>query len=256
MEREHAGCCRVSPRAWARRQAHKLLVVRTAILVSTMFADCSSTDARPSGHATPGRQSWAASIGQAIVHCCQLPMREPPRPRSVRPRLPQRTSSSAVAAPAETAASARRSGRPHVGTTWTVSLTEVEQQRCPRRLGVCKDPDPAPSASARGMTRSAPAVREAAADDWTPRRAVRPRAIVRSAATGPALATPGEVPADCCFRGERSSEPRGGRPAGMRERVMRSRVILYSSSPALACIIGARRAWTVEMISSEEMPCR
>ena len=37
---------------------------------------------------------------------------------------------------------------------------------------------------------------------------------------------------------------------------MRSRVILYSSSPALACIIGARRAWTVEMISSEEMPCR
>jgi hypothetical protein len=37
---------------------------------------------------------------------------------------------------------------------------------------------------------------------------------------------------------------------------MRSRVILYTSSPALACIIGARRAWTVEMISSEEMPCR
>jgi len=37
---------------------------------------------------------------------------------------------------------------------------------------------------------------------------------------------------------------------------MRSRLALYSSRPALACIIGARRAWTVEMISSEEMPCR
>lgn len=94
MEREHAGCCRISPRARARRQAHKLLSVRTAILISTMFADCSSTDARPSGHATPGRQSWATSIGEAIVHCCQLPMREPPRPRSVRPRLPQRTKGS------------------------------------------------------------------------------------------------------------------------------------------------------------------
>jgi hypothetical protein len=33
---------------------------------------------------------------------------------------------------------------------------------------------------------------------------------------------------------------------------MRSRVVLYSARPALACIIGARRAWTVEMISSEE----
>ena len=44
--------------------------------------------------------------------------------------------------------------------------------------------------------------------------------------------------------------------AGSRERVMRSRVVLYRARPALACIIGARRAWTVEMISSEEMPCR
>jgi hypothetical protein len=26
--------------------------------------------------------------------------------------------------------------------------------------------------------------------------------------------------------------------------------------PALACIIGARRAWTVEMISSVSIPCR
>jgi len=37
---------------------------------------------------------------------------------------------------------------------------------------------------------------------------------------------------------------------------MRSLVVFYSSRPALACIIGARRAWTVEMISSEEIPCR
>ena len=46
------------------------------------------------------------------------------------------------------------------------------------------------------------------------------------------------------------------RLAGPREHVMRSRVPLYRASPALACIIGARRAWTVEMISSEEIPCR
>jgi hypothetical protein len=38
---------------------------------------------------------------------------------------------------------------------------------------------------------------------------------------------------------------------------MRSRVVVfYRARPALACIIGARRAWTVEMISSEEMPRR
>jgi ParB/RepB/Spo0J family partition protein len=30
----------------------------------------------------------------------------------------------------------------------------------------------------------------------------------------------------------------------------------YRARPALACIIGARRAWTAEMISSEEIPCR
>ena len=66
------------------------------------------------------------------------------------------------------------------------------------------------------------------------------------------FATPGPVAAGCCLRAERSSD-RGGPAAG---RVMRSRVVLYSSRPALACIIGARRAWTVEAISSEEMPCR
>ena len=31
--------------------------------------------------------------------------------------------------------------------------------------------------------------------------------------------------------------------------------VAHKARPALACIIGARRAWTVEMISSEEMPC-
>jgi hypothetical protein len=33
-------------------------------------------------------------------------------------------------------------------------------------------------------------------------------------------------------------------------------LVFYRARPALACIIGARRAWTVEMISSEEIPCR
>jgi hypothetical protein len=36
---------------------------------------------------------------------------------------------------------------------------------------------------------------------------------------------------------------------------MRSRLVLYSSRPAPACMIGARRAWKVDMISSEEIPC-
>ena len=68
-------------------------------------------------------------------------------------------------------------------------------------------------------------------------------------------ATPGPVTAGCCLRTERSSDP-GRTTGGSRERVMRSRVALYSSRPALACIIGARRAWTVETICSEEIPCR
>ena len=42
--------------------------------------------------------------------------------------------------------------------------------------------------------------------------------------------------------------------AGARDALPRE--VLYRSRPALACIIGARRAWTVEMISSEEIPCR
>jgi hypothetical protein len=51
------------------------------------------------------------------------------------------------------------------------SFAEVEQQPCPRRLSACKDPDLAPSPSARGLTGSAPAVRQAAADylDAAPR---------------------------------------------------------------------------------------
>jgi hypothetical protein len=36
----------------------------------------------------------------------------------------------------------------------------------------------------------------------------------------------------------------------------RSRSLSYSARPALACIIGGRRACTVEMISSEEILCR
>jgi len=40
--------------------------------------------------------------------------------------------------------------------------------------------------------------------------------------------------------------------AGARDALPRE--VLYRSRPALACIIGARRAWTVEMISSERFP--
>jgi len=32
-------------------------------------------------------------------------------------------------------------------------------------------------------------------------------------------------------------------------------VVLYKAMPALGCIIGTRRAWMVEMISSEETAC-
>ena len=37
---------------------------------------------------------------------------------------------------------------------------------------------------------------------------------------------------------------------------MRSRSSVYRVRPALACIIGARLAWTVEMISSVSIPCK
>ena len=68
-------------------------------------------------------------------------------------------------------------------------------------------------------------------------------------------ATPGRQSLNAAYaQGDRVSP--GARSAGSRERIMRSLVVFYSSRPALACIIGARRAWTVEMISSEEIPCR
>jgi hypothetical protein len=78
-----------------------------------------------------------------------------------------------------------------------VSLAQAEQQRCPRRPGACTDADPAPSASALGLTGSAPAVREASADhlDAAPRRS--PRGIVRSAATGRALCHGSDSQVDC-----------------------------------------------------------
>ena len=76
--------------------------------------------------------------------------------------------------------------------------------------------------------------------------------------TGPAdtcSATPGPVAAGCCSRVERSSDP-GRAFGGSRERGHALPRVLYRPNPALACIIGARREWTVEMISSEEIPCR
>ena len=42
----------------------------------------------------------------------------------------------------------------------------------------------------------------------------------------------------------------------LREPIRALPQVAYKARPALACIIGARRAWTVEMISSDEMPCR
>jgi hypothetical protein len=42
----------------------------------------------------------------------------------------------------------------------------------------------------------------------------------------------------------------------LREREVALPQVLYKARPALACIIGARRAWTVEMASSESIPYR
>ena len=74
----------------------------------------------------------------------------------------------------------------------------------------------------------------------------------------PGLATP------CNRSGSASSLLGGGRicarrprlVARLREPIRALPQVAYKASPALACIIGARRAWTVEMISSEEMPCK
>jgi hypothetical protein len=44
----------------------------------------------------------------------------------------------------------------------------------------------------------------------------------------------------------------GARSAGSRERIMRSLVMFYSSRPALACIIGARRGNAIARPSAAE----
>lgn len=44
--------------------------------------------------------------------------------------------------------------------------------------------------------------------------------------------------------------------AGVAGARLRSASACYSARPALACIIGARLAWTVEMISSKLIPSR
>ena len=60
----------------------------------------------------------------------------------------------------------------------------------------------------------------------------------------PAALTP-----DCCSPGKQACLRRAGAHNALPQ-------FGYRARPALACIIGARRAWTVEMISSEEIPSR
>ena len=111
-----------------------------------------------------------------------------------------------------------------------VSLAEVEQQRCPRRPAACTDPDPAPSASARGLTGTAPAVREASADDLdaAPRRS--PRGIVRSAAIGRAL----------CHEWDR-------RLARSDDRNVRKGVANSAAGRQPHCRSGGHLAWSLEV---------
>ena len=97
--------------------------------------------------------------------------------------MPRR--SSAVAAPAETAASARRSEKTARLRDPPVLLTEVERQGCARRLGACTDPDP------RAVRKRSPADRLGGGGaqkqqpaTWPPPHVVRPRGIVTSAVTG------------------------------------------------------------------------
>ena len=80
-----------------------------------------------------------------------------------------------------------------------------------------------------------------------------PRLLRLSRLLGPryAFATPGRVAAGCCLRAKRSSALGGGRGSASCSRTWLGPT---GARPALACIIGARRAWTVEMISSEEIP--
>jgi hypothetical protein len=74
----------------------------------------------------------------------------------------------------------------------------------------------------------------------------------------PSLAAPSERSgsARSFSRGGGIRATRQGVAIGCGSPSVRSRRVAYKARPALACIIGARRAWTVEMISSEEMPCR
>jgi len=70
------------------------------------------------------------------------------------------------------------------------------------------------------------------------------------------LATRGPAAGGCSLLEERSRGSAERRPGRCGCAWCAPPRMLYRARPALACIIGARRAWTVEMISSEEIPCR
>jgi hypothetical protein len=96
----------------------------------------------------------------------------------------------------------------------------------------------------------------------TPRRPAllgeqkRDPAVLARIQLTPAAALDDEDPSRPAVVAAGSSRPVERRAAGWgRERLPRSRSLFYRARPALACIIGARRACTVEMISSEEIPC-
>jgi hypothetical protein len=95
--------------------------------------------------------------------------------------------------------------------------------------------------------------RQASGDRSEPRDRIR---LAIAAEADERYATPGLVAAGCWLRAERSCDPRAGRLAGVGGARHALPLVFYRARPALACIIGARRAWTVEMISSEEIPCR
>ena len=184
-----------SPRAWARRQAHKLLVVRTAILVSTMFADCSSTDARPSGHATPGASPGRRALDKqsftaASCRCESRHVLDPCVRDSAADEQQRRcgTRGDCCICPAE-----RKTARRH-------DLDRVAHRgraaALPEAARCVQGPGPGAVRKRSRMTRSAPAVREAAADDGRRAAPFVQEQLVRSAVTGPTLATEGSVSAD------------------------------------------------------------
>jgi hypothetical protein len=114
----------------------------------------------------------------------RLRNRLPPQSLSTCPRW---TSSRALVSRTETAASARRSGRPRAGATPLVSLPEAKRQRCPRRLSACTNPDPG-AVCKRPQADQLGAVGARSRRGSPGRRArVSPRAIVTIAATGRAL---------------------------------------------------------------------